>query len=318
MACKWINYPENHNNGAKMDRIEEMNVFLRVAEAGSFTRAAEDLRLPRASVSLAVQQLEARLGTRLLHRTTRRVQLTQDGQAMLERCRVLLADLDEVESLFQRDRAQIAGKLKVDVPSRMGRILIAPALPEFFRRYPNIELEFGMTDRLIDLVREGVDCAIRGALTMDDSSLVSRRIAELPVINCASRSYIEQHGMPETIADLASHWAIDYVSLSTGRIYPWEYSEDGIAKTVPMKSRITVSSAEAYMACCQAGLGLIQVPVRDVAGMLAAEGLVEVLPAWRPTPMQVCAVYPHRRHLSRRVQAFIDWVEELMRDAMMI
>lgn len=301
-----------------MDRIEEMNVFLRVAEAGSFTRAAEDLRLPRASVSLAVQQLEARLGTRLLHRTTRRVQLTQDGQAMLERCRVLLADLDEVESLFQRDRAQIAGKLKVDVPSRMGRILIAPALPEFFRRYPNIELEFGMTDRLIDLVREGVDCAIRGALTMDDSSLVSRRIAELPVINCASRSYIEQHGMPETIADLASHWAIDYVSLSTGRIYPWEYSEDGIAKTVPMKSRITVSSAEAYMACCQAGLGLIQVPVRDVAGMLAAEGLVEVLPAWRPTPMQVCAVYPHRRHLSRRVQAFIDWVEELMRDAMMI
>lgn len=301
-----------------MDRFEEMNVFLRVAEAGSFTRAAEDLRLPRASVSLAVQQLEARLGTRLLHRTTRRVQLTQDGQAMLERCRVLLADLDEVEGLFQRDRAQIAGKLKVDVPSRMGRILIAPALPEFFRRYPNIELEFGMTDRLIDLVREGVDCAIRGALTMDDSSLVSRRIAELPVINCASRSYIEQHGMPETIADLASHWVIDYASLSTGRIYPWEYIEGGVAKTVPMKSRITVSSAEAYMACCQAGLGLIQVPVRDVAGMLAAEGLVEVLPAWRPTPMQVCAVYPHRRHLSRRVQAFIDWVEELMRDAMLI
>jgi DNA-binding transcriptional LysR family regulator len=301
-----------------MDRFGEMNVFLRVAEAGSFTRAAEDLRLPRASVSLAVQQLEARLGTRLLHRTTRRVQLTQDGQAMLERCRVLLADLDEVEGLFQRDRTQIAGKLKVDVPSRIGRILIAPALPEFFRRYPNIELEFGMTDRLIDLVREGVDCAIRGALTMEDSSLVSRRIVELPVINCASQAYLAEHGVPQSIADLAHHWAIDYASLSTGRIYPWEYLEDGIAKTVAMQSRITVSSAEAYMACCQAGLGMIQVPVRDVAGMLAAEGLVEVMPARRAAPMQICAVYPHRRHLSRRVQAFIDWVEELLRDTTVI
>ncbi len=295
-----------------MDRFDVMNVFLRVAETGSFTRAAEDLRLPRASVSLAVQQLEARLGTRLLHRTTRRVQLTPDGQALLERCRLLLSDLDEVEGLFQRDPSQVAGKLKVDVPSRMGRIVIAPALPEFFRRYPNIELEFGMTDRLIDLVREGVDCAIRGALTMEDSSLVSRRIAEFTVVNCASRSYIEQYGMPESLADLAGHWIINYASPTTGRIYPWEYVEGGETKTVPMKSRITVNNAEAYMACCQAGLGLIQVPARDIAGMLAGVGLVEVLPAWRPAPMQVCALYPHRRHLSRRVQAFIDWVAELL------
>ncbi|HEX7642177.1 MAG TPA: LysR family transcriptional regulator [Burkholderiaceae bacterium] len=296
-----------------MDRFEEMNVFLRVAETGSFTRAAEDLRLPRASVSLAVQQLEGRLGTRLFHRTTRRVQLTQDGQAMLERCRVLLYDLDEIEGLFQRDRAQVAGKLKVDVSSRTGRLLIAPALPEFFRRYPNIELELGMTDRLVDLVREGVDCAIRGALTMEDSSLVSRRIAECEIVNCASPGYIEEHGMPESIADLENHWIVNYVSSATGRLYPWEYLEDGVTKTVPMKSRVTVNNAEAYMACCQAGLGLIQVPAHDVAGMLAAEGLVQVLPAWRPAPMQVVALYPHRRHLSRRVQAFIDWIEELMR-----
>jgi len=296
-----------------MDRFQVMNVFLRVAETGSFTRAAEDLRLPRASVSLAVQQLEARLGTRVFHRTTRRVQLTQDGQALLERCRVLLSDLDEVEGLFQRDRSQIAGRLKVDVSSRMGRTLIAPALPDFFRRYPNIELEFGMTDRLIDLVREGVDCAIRGALTMEDSSLVSRRIAECAMVNCASPGYIAEHGMPESIADLDHHWAVNYASPTTGRIYPWEYLEDGATKTVPMKSRVTVNSAEAYMACCQAGLGMIQVPARDAAGMLAGEGLVEVLPAWRAAPMQICALYPHRRHLSRRVQAFIDWVEELIR-----
>ncbi len=295
-----------------MDRFEVMNVFLRVAETGSFTRAAEDMRLPRASVSLAVQQLEGRLGTRLFHRTTRRVQLTPDGQALLERCRALLSDLDEVEGLFQRDPSQVAGKLKVDVSSRMGRIVIAPALPDFFRRYPHIELEFGMTDRLIDLVREGVDCAIRGALTMEDSSLVSRRIAELPVVNCASRGYIAQYGMPESVADLADHWIINYASPTTGRIYPWEYIEGGETKTVPMKSRITVNNAEAYMACCQAGLGLIQVPAHDVAGMLAAEALVEVLPAWRPAPMQVCALYPHRRHLSRRVQAFIEWVEALI------
>ena len=296
-----------------MDRFEVMNVFLRVAETGSFTRAAEDMRLPRASVSLAVQQLEGRLGTRLFHRTTRRVQLTPDGQALLERCRALLSDLDEVEGLFQRDPSQVAGKLKVDVSSRMGRIVIAPALPDFFRRYPHIELEFGMTDRLIDLVREGVDCAIRGALTMEDSSLVSRRIAECEVVNCASPAYIEQHGMPQSIADLANHWIVNYVSSSTGRIYPWEYVEDGVTKTVQMKSHVTVNNAEAYTACCQAGLGLIQVPVHDLAGMLASENLVEVLPAWRAAPMQVCALYPHRRHLSRRVQVFIDWVEELMR-----
>ena len=298
-----------------MDRFEVMNVFLRVAETGSFTRAAEDLRLPRASVSLAVQQLEARLGTRVFHRTTRRVQLTQDGQSLLERCRVLLSDLDEVEGLFQRDRSQIAGKLKVDVSSRMGRMLIAPALPDFFRRYPHIELEFGMTDRLVDLVREGVDCAIRGALTMEDSSLVSRRIAECAVINCASPGYIAEHGMPESIDDLVHHWAVNYASPTTGRIYPWEYVEEGAVKAAPMKSRVTVNNAEAYMACCQAGLGMIQVPARDVAGMLAGEGLVEVLPAWRAAPMQICALYPHRRHLSRRVQAFIDWVEELIRES---
>ncbi|MBV8635845.1 MAG: LysR family transcriptional regulator [Burkholderiaceae bacterium] len=295
-----------------MDRFDEMNVFLRVAETGSFTRAAEVLRLPRASVSLAVQQLEARLGTRLFHRTTRRVQLTQDGQAMLERCRTLLSDLDEVEGLFQRDRSQVAGKLKVDVSSRMGRMVIAPALPEFFRRYPNIELELGMTDRLIDLVQEGVDCAIRGALTMEDSSLVSRRIAEFPVVNCASLGYVAQYGMPQSIEDLAQHWVVNYASPTTGRLYPWEYLEDGAIKTVQMQSRITVNNAEAYMACCQAGLGMIQVPAQDLGGLLAAEGLVEVLPAWRPAPMQLCALYPHRRHLSRRVQAFIEWVEELL------
>ncbi|HEY8026454.1 MAG TPA: LysR substrate-binding domain-containing protein [Burkholderiaceae bacterium] len=294
-----------------MDRFEVMQVFLRVAETGSFTRAAEDMRLPRATVSLAVQQLEASLGTRVFHRTTRRVQLTQDGQALLERCRSLLQDLEEVEGLFQRDGSDVAGKLKVDVPSRMGRMLIAPALPAFFARYPNIELELGTTDRLIDLVSEGVDCVIRVG-HLQDSSLVSRQLTEFQVISCASRAYLDQHGTPQSIADLERHWAVNYVSSASGRLYPWEHIEDGVARTVSMRSRVTVNNAEAYMACCQSGLGMIQVPVHDLAELTSGGELVEVLRPWRPAPMPVCALYPHRRHLSRRVQAFIEWMETLL------
>ena len=204
-----------------MDRIELLQVFVRVAETGSFTRAADRLGLPRASVTTAVQQLETRLGTRLLHRTTRRVGLTPDGEATLERARALVADMDDMEQQFLPARGQVSGRLKVDVPSRIARRLIAPALPDFFERHPAIELELGSTDRAVDLVLEGIDCALRvGPLT--SSSLVARPLGHFALINCASPAYLERHGTPRTPADLPEHLAVNYASPTSGRAAPWE------------------------------------------------------------------------------------------------
>ena len=290
-----------------MDRLDSMRVFLRVAETGSFTKAADLLDMPRATVSAAVQQLEAQLGSRLLHRTTRQVQLTHDGSVVLERCRHLLEDMEELESLFH-DGSRASGRLKVDVPSRVARLLIAPALPEFFRQHPDIELELGSSDRSVDLVQEGVDCVLRVG-QLGNSSLVARRLGEMQLINCASPAYLEEHGEPRTPADLDRHWAVNYASPSSGRVLPWEYREDGRTLTRALRSRVTVNNAESYIACCLSGLGLIQIPAYDVREHLQRGELREVLPQWRAEAMPAYALYPHRRHLSRRVRAFVDWLE---------
>jgi LysR family transcriptional regulator for bpeEF and oprC len=294
-----------------MDRVETMQVFVRVAETGSFTKAADGLGLPRATVSAAIQQLEASLGARLLQRTTRRVHLTQDGSALLERCHQLLSDFEEISGLFKQTPAQASGKLKVDVPSRLARLVVAPALPEFFKLYPDIELELRCTDRSINLIQEGVDCVVRVG-QLEDSSLVARPLGQFELVNCASPAYLRQHGMPATPSELARHWAISYLSPTSGRNAPWEYIEDGVLNTVEMRSRMAVNNAETYIACCLAGLGLIQIPAYDVRGHIRAGELQEVMPQARAGAMPVYALYPHRRHLSRRVQVFIDWIENLL------
>lgn len=288
---------------------------MRVAETGSFTRAADRLGLPRASVTTAVQQLETRLGTRLLHRTTRRVGLTPDGEATLERARALVADMDDMEQQFLPARGQVSGRLKVDVPSRIARLLIAPALPDFFERHPAIELELGSTDRAVDLVLEGIDCALRvGPLT--SSSLVARPLGHFALINCASPAYLERHGTPRTPADLPEHLAVNYASPTSGRAAPWEWLSDGEIATLRMRSQVAANNAETYIACALAGLGLIQIPAYDVREHLAAGELVEVLPDARAEPLPVQLVYPHRRNLSRRMQAFAGWLETVLADAL--
>ncbi|NVM90626.1 LysR family transcriptional regulator [Variovorax sp. SG517] len=298
-----------------MDRIDLLQVFVRVAETGSFTRAADRLGLPRASVSTAVQQLETRLGSRLLHRTTRRVGLTPDGEVMLERARALVADMEDMEQQFLPAHGQVSGRLKVDVPSRIARRLIAPALPEFFRRHPAIELELGSSDRAVDLVLEGVDCALRvGPLA--SSSLVARPIGHFTLINCASPAYLERHGTPRTPADLPQHVAVNYASPTSGRAAPWEWLRDGETATLRMRSQVAANNAETYIACALAGLGLIQIPAYDVREHLAAGELVEVLPEARAEPLPVQLVYPHRRNLSRRMQAFAGWLETVLADAL--
>lgn len=296
-----------------MDRIEHLAIFVRVVESGGFTRAASLMQLPRSSVSSAVKALEARVGARLLYRTTRRVSLTHEGQAFYERCVRLLADYEEAEALFRQDASQPRGRVRANVPGRMGRLLFAPALPDFLARYPDIEVELGSTDRAVDLVQEGVDCAVRVG-PLSDSSLIARRVGDLRLINCASPAYVRAHGAPQSVEDLGRHYAVNYASPSTGRIEDWEYVERGEARFAPMRARVTVNSAEAYIACCLAGLGLIQIPAYDVRHHVEAAELLDLAPGLRAAPMPLTILYPHRQHLSHRVQVFVDWAEALLRE----
>lgn len=296
-----------------MDRLDQYRVFVQVAEMGSFIKAAHALELPRASVSAAVQQLESAMATRLLHRTTRQVRLTADGAQLLERVRLFLADAEDIDQLFHAGQRKIAGTLHVDVPSRIARRLVAPALPGLLRRYPRLRLALGSTDRAIDLVQEGVDCAVRVG-TLHDSSLVVRPLGHIALINCASPGYVHEYGMPASPDDLAQgHWCVGYASPSTGRELLWEYLDSGHEHQVAVPSRVTVNNAESYIACCASGTGLIQIPRFDVQHLLDRGELVEAMPEFRAPPMPVSLIYPHRRQRSRRLNAFIEWFEALIR-----
>ncbi len=296
-----------------MDRLQTLSVFARVAEMESFTAAAKSLGLPKASASNAVQQLEARLGARLLHRTTRRVRLTQDGTVFYERCKDLLADAEELETLFQKSGEALSGRIRVDMPSRMARFQVIPQLPKFLDQHPALEIELGSTDRVVDLVREGYDCVVRVG-TLAESGLVARRLGEVELINCASPAYLRKHGCPRGLDDLGHHFLVHYVSTLGAKPDGWEYEQDGVWKELPMRGLVTVNNAEAYAAAAIAGLGLIQVPrSRGLHEELRSRRLVEVLPKLRARPMPLTILYPHRRQLSRRVRVFIEWLEAVVR-----
>ncbi|WP_313271296.1 LysR family transcriptional regulator [Stenotrophomonas sp.] len=294
-----------------MDRIELYRVFVRVVDCAGFTRAADQLKLPRSTVSEAVRTLEQRLGTRLLHRTTRRVTPTQDGLLFHARCQQLIADADEAEQLFRQSPQALSGRIKLDVPGRIGRLIIAPALPGFLQMHPQIDVELGMTDRSIDLVEDGVDCALRVG-PLQDSRLVARGIGQLPLINVASPAYVERHGMPMHPSQLGMHWGVLYASPGNGRVEAWEWRENGILRSQPLAGRVTVNSAEAYIACCIAGLGMIQIPAYDVRAELAAGSLLEVMPGHRADPMPMHLLFPHRRHPSQRLRVFVDWLQQVL------
>lgn len=294
-----------------MDRIDQLRIFIRVAHSGGFTIAADQLGLPRPTVSLAIQQLEARLGARLLNRTTRRVSLTQDGEALLERAIALVADSEELEQQFRPQAEALVGRLRVDMPSRIARRHVAPALTSFLARHPNVEVELGSSDRAIDLVHEGIDCALRVG-EVPPSSLVARPLGTFRLVHCASPDYLARHGMPESPADLARHRAVNYASPTSGRIAPWEWIEHGRVQAVVLKGQVAVNNAETYIACCLAGAGLIQIPAFDVREHLASGELVEVMPDWPAPSMPVQIVYPHRRQLSHRVQAFSAWLAQVL------
>jgi LysR family transcriptional regulator, regulator for bpeEF and oprC len=298
-----------------MDRLLTIQIFVRVAEVGSFTKAADDLHLPRSTVSAALKQLEHRLRTRLINRTTRSMHLTADGEAYLAWCQNLLSEIDDTELRFRQGGVRPQGTLRIDVPGRIARLVIAPALSEFFRLYPDIKLHMGVTDRPVDLIHEGIDCALRVG-ELKDSSLVAHRIGMLAVGSYAGPAYLERFGIPQSVDDLVHHYAVDYISPVSGRIDPWEYQDETGMHTLSMHSMVVVNCAESYIACCLAGLGLIQIPSYDAAKHLARGELVEVLPSLAPSPMPMSFVLPERRHTPRRVAAFVDWFTALYQQRM--
>jgi len=295
-----------------MDRVESMRVFARVAETGSFTAAARSLGRSKASVSQTVSQLEERVGARLLQRTTRRVELTRDGALFHERCRDLLSDFEDLDTLFRQTDQALSGRIRVDMSSRTARFLVIPRLPEFLARHPGIQIELGATDRAVDVIREGYDCVVRAGATVD-SGLVARRLGEMPVINCASPRYLQEHGRPRTLADLDRHYLVHYTPTLGQKPDGWEYQDGGEWRERPVRGLIAVNNADAYVAACLAGLGLIQTPRSSLEPDLESGRLVEVLPRYRARPMPVTILYPHRRHLSRRVKVFMDWLAGLLR-----
>ncbi len=288
----------------RLDRFEAMRLFVRIVERRSFTQAAGDLDLPRSTATEAVQQLESRLGVRLLQRTTRQVSPTLDGEAYYQRCLRLLDDLDEAEGAF-RERTP-RGLLRVDVQGALARRFIVPGLPEFLGRYPELTLQMTEGDRLVDLVREGVDCVLRMG-DLEDSAMVGRRVALLPEVTCAAPAYLARSGTP-SLATLTDHRMVGFLQAGTGHPYPLELTIDGKVRQVAVAADVTVNSAENTVAMGLLGLGLIQVPRYRVEAHLADGTLVEVLAQHPPTPTPVSLLYPRSRQLSPRVRVFIDWV----------
>ena len=291
-----------------MDRFNAMLVFTRIVELGGFARAAVSLQMPRASVTVLIKQLEAHLGVQLLHRTTRQVSPTLDGAAYYQRCVSLLSDLEEAEGLFRG--SQPKGKLRVDMPASVGRLVVFPALPEFTRRYPLIELEVGLSDRPVDLIREGVDCVVRGGLTMDDS-LVARPLVMMDQVTCASPDYLQAHGVPQSLEDLSGHQVVEYFSSVSGKRYGLEFQAGDEVRLIDLPKQVSVNSAEGYLAACMAGYGLVQTPHYHVAQLVREGRLQEVLGECLPPRLALTALYPQHRQLSSRVRVFVDWLVDL-------
>ncbi|EGZ4348748.1 LysR family transcriptional regulator [Salmonella enterica subsp. enterica serovar Portland] len=297
-----------------MDKIYAMKLFVRVAERESFSRAAEDIGLPKGSVSRQIQALEHQLGIRLLHRTTRRVQLTQDGMVYYERAKDLLSNLDELDCLFQPDPASISGKIRVDIPPGLANSLIMPRLPTFLHQYPGIALELCSNDRQVDLLREDFDCVVRTD-PLHAPGILTRPLGKLTRVNCASPQYLARFGYPENLDDLASHAVVHY-SLTPGVSSPgFAFETPHGMQWVKTGGMLTVNSTETWHTACLAGLGIIQTPRIAVREALRAGTLIEILPQYRAAPLPVTLHYPHRRNLSRRVHLFMVWLTETIKEA---
>lgn len=296
-----------------MDRLQAMQVFVRVVDSNSFTKAADTLNLPRPSVTNIIQNLERFLKTRLLQRTTRRLRLTSAGVTYYEACVQILAQIDEIEAPFVEGGMSPRGKLRIDTSGPIAKMVIIPALDDFHSKFPDIQLSLGISDKRLDLVEEGIDCAIRIGV-LPDSSLIARSVGVMHSLTAASPGYIQRYGIPDQLADLSSHVAARYVSGRTGRPVEVHFVIDGERVDVEMPQVMSVNDAEALLAVGLRGLGLIQVARMLAIPHIESGELVELLPEWRPTRMPISIVYPQSRQQSSALRAFIEWMTELCLD----
>jgi LysR family transcriptional regulator for bpeEF and oprC len=294
-----------------MDKVKAMQTFVRIVEANSFSKAAETLNLPRASLTATMKNLEAYLGAQLLQRTTRRLSLTPEGERYYEQCAAILEAIESAEADFLgQSAARLRGRLRIDLPGALGRSLILPRIHAFRAAYPELALTISLSDRLVDLTQEGVDCSVRvGAL--QDSSFVARPLGSMRFVLAAAPSYIARRGLPRDIDELAAHEGIVHFSGRTGRAFDWELEHQGTVVKVPLGGSLAVNDADANMCCALQGLGLAQLGSFQARAHLASGALVEVLPGVRPTPMPVSLLYPRGRMASPRLQAFAAWLAEL-------
>ncbi len=296
-----------------MQNLEPIRIFLTVADMGSFTRAADSLGLQKGRASMAVRKLEQDVGVRLLHRTTRSVQLTEDGRAFHARARDLLAEVDDLHAMFASDRVALRGRLRVDLPTELARTTIVPALPEFLDTHPELELEVSSTDRQVDLVQEGFDCVLRLG-PIRDETLIVRPLGLLRMVNAASPAYLARHGVPRSLEDLQrqGHRTVQFSTTPGARPIGWEYGHSDSYATLQLPGALHVNSVQTYEAAALAGLGLIQAPLLGIGRYLESGGLVEIMPDFRRRSLAVSLVVAHRSNLSRQVRAFMKWIEEVL------
>ncbi|WP_025996130.1 LysR family transcriptional regulator [Pseudomonas viridiflava] len=296
-----------------MDRFDAMQAFARVVETGSFTKAAGTLHMSKTSVTQLVQQLEARLRVKLLNRTTRKVNVTADGAAYYERVIQLLADMDDAETSLSSAAALPRGRLRVDVPSPFASLLLMPALPAFHARYPDIQIDLGASDRVVDLVRENVDCVLRGG-EITDQSLIARRVGDLRLGIYATPGYLQRMGTPNHPKDLENshHRIVGYLWARTGKALPYAMCRGEESVHVHGRYVLAVDDGNAYLAAGLAGMGVIWLPDYMVRPHLGSGDLVPLFEDWRMDSMPMYVAFPPNRHVSAKVRVFIDWVAELM------
>lgn len=290
-----------------LDKFETMLAFTRVAELNSFTKAAISLNIPKATLSAQVAHLEKRLNVKLLHRTTRQVSLTTDGVVYYERAIRLLNDLEETESAVTQSNLSYRGRLRVDTSGTIGRQIILPALNDFFKSYPEIDLELGCTDRPVDLLQEGIDCAIRGGMPIDES-LVARKLVQTRPVTCASPTYLERHGTPLSLDDLKGHLMVNFLSPRTGKVMGFNYLMENNVIEINGLRRIAINDVDGCVNAALADIGIVQLPYFSVRNHIQSGKLVRVLADYQTEIATLYVVYLQNRHLTANVRAFIDWI----------
>ncbi|WP_313516434.1 LysR family transcriptional regulator [Pseudomonas sp.] len=292
-----------------MNQLQAIRVFACVVETGSFTRAADALNMPKTTVSKLIRELEVHLGVRLLQRTTRRLTVTADGTSYYQLTQRLVHQLEDIDQGFAQAQGAPRGKIRVDIGGSLATLLVIPALPGFFERFPDIKLDLGVSDRLVDLIGERVDCVIRGG-PLTEQSMAVRRLGEVQWITCASPAYLQRHGVPTHPKDLEHHRLVNYLSAANGRILPARFERDGERHVIEGKGLIALNESNAHLAAGVAGLGIIHTFAYTARAHVERGELVPILADWRPPPYPFHVLYPPNRHLSKRVRVFIDWLVE--------